>query len=72
MSYENEARALGAVAGQGLACGSARYDTFELLARAIILTKSPNDRLQDKALKIFTEEKADVFTPALSIFIVIR
>lgn len=61
MSYENEARALGAVAGQGLACGSARYDTFELLARAIILTKSPNDRLQDKALKIFTEEKADVF-----------
>lgn len=61
MAYEDEARALGAVAGQGLACGSAKYDTFELLARAIILTKSPNDSLQSKALKIFTEEKADVF-----------
>ena len=61
MSYEDEARALGAVAGQGLACGSAKYDTFELLARAIILTKSPSDSLQDKALKVFTEEKADVF-----------
>lgn len=61
MSYEDEARALGAVAGQGLACGSSKYDTFELLARAIILTKSPNDSLQSKALKIFTEEKADVF-----------
>ena len=61
MSYEDEARALGAVAGQGLACEASKYDTFELLARAIILTKSPNDRLQDKALKIFTEEKADVF-----------
>lgn len=61
MSYEDEARALGAVAGQGLACGSAKYDTFELLARAILLTKSPNDSLQSKALKIFTEEKADVF-----------
>lgn len=61
MAYEDEARALGAVAGQGLACGSSRYDAFELLARAIILTKSPNDSLQDKALKIFTEEKADVF-----------
>ncbi len=61
MSYEEEARALGVVAGQGLACGSSKYDTFELLARAIILTKSPNDRLQDKALKVFTEEKADVF-----------
>ncbi len=61
MSYVDEARALGAVAGQGLACGSAKYDTFELLARAIILTKSPNDALQDKALRVFTEEKADVF-----------
>lgn len=61
MAYEDEARALGAVAGQGLACGSAKYDTFELLARAIILTKSPSDALQDKALRIFTEEKADVF-----------
>ena len=61
MSYEDEARALGAVAGQGLACGSSKYDTFELLARAIILTKSPNDELMDKGLKIFTEEKADVF-----------
>jgi len=61
MSYEDEVRALGAVAGQGLACGSAKYDTFELLARAIVLTKSPNDELMDKGLKIFTEEKADVF-----------
>lgn len=61
ISYEEEARALGIVAGQGLACGSSKYDTFELLARAIILTKSPSDALQNKALKIFTEEKADVF-----------
>lgn len=61
MAYEEEARALGIVAGQGMACGSAKYDTFELLARAIILTKSPSDALQNKALKIFTEEKADVF-----------
>lgn len=61
MSYEEEARALGIVAGQGLACGSSKYDTFELLARAIILTKSPSDAMQQKALKIFTEEKADVY-----------
>jgi hypothetical protein len=61
MAYEDEARALGAIAGQGLACGATKYDTFELLARAIILTKSPNDTAQTKALKIFTEEKADVF-----------
>ena len=61
MAYEDEARALGAIAGQGLACGSSKYDTFELLARAIVLTKSPSDSLMNKGLKIFTEEKADVF-----------
>lgn len=61
MSYEEEARALGIIAGQGLACGSSKYDTFELLARAIILTKSPSEAMQSRALKIFTEEKADVF-----------
>ncbi len=61
MAYEEEARALGIVAGQGLACGSSKYDTFELLARAIILTKSPSEAMQSRALKIFTEEKADVF-----------
>ncbi|MCQ2741375.1 MAG: hypothetical protein MJ210_04595, partial [Alphaproteobacteria bacterium] len=61
MSYEDEARALGAVAGQGLACGSQKYGTFEMLARAILLTKSPSDELMDKGLKIYLEEKADVF-----------
>ena len=44
-----------------MACGSAKYDTFELLARAIILTKSPNAKLQSEALKVFTEEKANIF-----------
>ena len=61
MAYEDEARALGAIAGQGLACGSTKYPTFEMLARAIILTKSPSDVLMDKGLKIYLEEKADVF-----------
>ena len=43
MPYIEEVRALGAIAGQGLACGSSKYDTFEMLARAILLTKSPSD-----------------------------
>ena len=37
MSYIDEVKALGAVAGQGLACGASRYDTYELLARAILI-----------------------------------
>lgn len=61
MPYIEEVRALGAVAGQGLACGSAKYDTFELLARAILLTKSPSDKLQTDAIYAYSEEKANAY-----------
>lgn len=61
MPYLDEAKALGILAGQGLACGASRYKTFEMLARAIILTKSPSDSQQSNALKAFMEKKADVF-----------
>ena len=61
MPYMEEVRALGAIAGQGLACGSAKYDTFELLARAILLTKSPSDKLQNDAIYAYSEEKASAY-----------
>lgn len=61
MSYMEEAKALGIISGQGLACEATKYKTFELLARAIILTKSPSDRQQNAALKAYLEKKADVF-----------
>ncbi len=61
MPYMEEAKALGILAGQGLACEASKYKTFELLARAIILTKSPSDSQQNAALKAFLEKKADIF-----------
>lgn len=61
MSYLDEAKTLGIIAGQGLACQAAKYQTFELLARAIILTKSPSDNLQSEGLKAYMKEKADIF-----------
>lgn len=61
MSYIEEAKSLGTIAGQGLACEASKYQTFELLARAIILTKSPSDTQQNDALKAYMEKKADVF-----------
>ena len=61
MPYIEEVRALGAIAGQGLACGSSKYDTFELLARAILLTKSPTDKLQNDAIYAYSEEKANAY-----------
>lgn len=61
MSYIEEAKALGMIAGQGLACEASKYQTFELLARAIILTKSPSLAQQSEGLKAYLEEKADIF-----------
>lgn len=59
--YMEEAKALGAVSGQGLACNSVKYDNFELLARAIILSKSPSDSMQEKALYTYNEAKANAY-----------
>ncbi len=61
MPYIEEVRALGAISGQGLACGASKYDTFELLARAILLTKSPSDKLQRDAIYAYSEEKANAY-----------
>ncbi len=61
MPYMEEVKALGAISGQGLACGSTKYDTFELLARAILLTKSPSDKLQNDAIYAYSEAKANAY-----------
>ena len=61
MSYMEEVKALGLISGQGLACGSTKYDDFELLARAILLTKSPSDAVQQRAIYAYSEEKANAY-----------
>lgn len=61
MPYMEEVKALGAVSGQGLACGASKFETFELLARAILLTKSPTDKLQNDAIYAYSEAKANAY-----------
>lgn len=61
MAYMDEVKALGAVAGQALACGSPKYDTFELLARAIMISKAPSDKLQADAMYTYNEAKANSY-----------
>lgn len=60
-SYLEEAAALGTVAGQGLACHAKKYHKFELLARAIIVSKAKNDKMQRDGLNSFTEAKVNTF-----------
>lgn len=60
-SYVEEVQALGAVAGQGLACNASKYDSFELLARAIMVSKAPSDSAQAEAMQAYNEYKAMAF-----------
>ena len=61
MAYLDEVKALGAVAGQGLACGAAKFDTFEMLSMAILLSKAPTDNMQAQAMYAYNEEKANAY-----------
>lgn len=61
MPYIEEVRALGSVAGQGLACGASKYDNFELLARAILISKAPSNNIQAQGMYAYNEEKANAY-----------
>ncbi len=61
MTYVEEVQALGFVAGQGLACGATKQDTFEMLARAIIITKATSDSNQANGMYAFNAAKADAY-----------
>lgn len=61
VSYIDEMKALGMVAGQGLACGASKYETYEMLARAILVTKALSDREQEAGMRAYSEEKANTY-----------
>lgn len=61
MSYLDEMRALGTVAGQGMACKASLYDKYEMLARAIMLTKAPNQKILQDGIYAYNSAKADTY-----------
>ena len=60
-AYIEEMKSLGYVSGTGLACGAARYSTFEMLARAILITKAVSDQNQEEGMRAYNSSKADAF-----------
>ena len=60
-SYLDEMQALGTVSGTAMACGSPKYETFEMLARAILITKAASDQVQEKGMKAFNSAKVEAF-----------
>lgn len=61
VSYIEEVQSLGAVSGQGLACNASKYHTFELLARAILISKAPSDFVQAQGMQAYNDFKANAF-----------
>ena len=60
-SYLEEVQALGYLAGEGLACDASKYDTYEMIARAFLISKARSDAEQKKGMEVFNEAKANAF-----------
>ena len=60
-TYIEEVQSLGYVSGQGLACEASKYDTFEMLARAIMVSKAKSDAMQEEGMRAYNEAKAEAF-----------
>lgn len=60
-SYLSEMYSLGSVCGQGLACKSQKYHQFELLARALVVSKAPNDKMQKEGMERYNTGKVEAF-----------
>lgn len=61
LTYLEEMYNLGSVSGQGLACKSQKYHQFELLARAILVSKAPDAKAQKDAMQSYTTGKVEAF-----------
>lgn len=61
IAYLDEMQALGTVSGTAMACGSPKYETFEMLARAILVTKAISDQMQEKGMRAFNSAKVEAF-----------
>ena len=61
ISYTEEMYSLGTVCGQGLACKSQKYHQFELLARALVVSKAANDQMQQEGMQRYNAGKVDAF-----------
>lgn len=60
-AYLEDVRTLGYVSGEGLACGAERYPSYELIARAYLVTKARSDDEQAEGMLEYNKAKATAF-----------
>ena len=57
-TYLEDVRNLGYVSGEGLACGAERYPSYELIARAYLVSKARSDSEQADGMYEYNKAKA--------------
>ncbi len=59
--YLEDVRNLGFVSGEGLACGAKRYPSYELVARAYMVSSARSDKEQAEGMYAYNQAKARAF-----------
>ena len=60
-TYLEEMEGFGIIAGQGLACNASKYDTFELLARAYLISKASSNAEQASGVREYNRAKVRTY-----------
>ena len=60
-TYIEEMKGLGYVSGEGLACQAKRYPSYELIARAYMVTKAKSDKEQADGMYAYNEAKLNAY-----------
>lgn len=61
ISYLEDVRNLGYVSGEGLACGATKYPSYELIARAYLVSTAKSDKEQADGMYEYNKAKATAF-----------
>jgi len=60
-NYLEDVKNFGYVAGEGLACGASRYPSYELVARAFLVSSARSDSEQAKGMYEYNNAKATAY-----------
>lgn len=60
-SYIEDVKSLGYISGEGLACGAKRYPSYELVARAYLVSKARSDEEQASGMYEYNAAKAQAY-----------
>lgn len=60
-NYLEDVRTLGYISGEGLACGATRYPSYELVARAYMVSSARSDKEQADGMYAYNAAKARAY-----------